>query len=188
MILNLILNKNSQIIIYFVLLLLPICAFAQTSEYTIKAAFLERFTRFIEWPEESAVSDTTESFVLGVIGENPFGSILEQLYATQKIKNKEVEIQSLSNQDEISGCHLLFISKSKEKELSKILSLTKNKPILTISDANGFAENGVLINLYLAENKIRFEINETAVKVSGLSISYLLLNAAKIVNPVKGKQ
>ncbi len=183
-----ILNKNLQIIIYFVLLLLPISAFAQTSEYTIKAAFLERFTRFIEWPEESAVSDTTESFVLAIIGENPFGSILEQLYANQKIKNKEVEIQSLSNLDEISDCHLLFISKSKEKELSKILSLTKDKPILTISDANGFAENGVLINLYLAENKIRFEINETAVKISGLTISYLLLNAAKIVNPVKGKQ
>ncbi len=181
-------NKSIQIIICFVFLLLPIGAFAQTSEYTIKAAFLERFTRFIEWPDVSAVSDTTESFVLGVIGENPFGSILEQLYATQKIKNKEVEIQSLSNLDEISGCHLLFISKSKEKELSKILSLTKDKPILTISDANGFAENGVLINLYLAENKIRFEINETAVRVSGLTVSYLLLNAAKIVNPVKGKQ
>ncbi|MEE9119646.1 MAG: YfiR family protein, partial [Calditrichia bacterium] len=145
-------------------LCLPVVTRAQTSEYTIKAAFLERFTRFVEWPEESAVSDTTESFVLGVIGENPFGSILEQLYATQKVKNKEVEIQSLSNLDEISGCHLLFISKSKEKELSKILSLTKDKPILTISDANGFAENGVLINLYLAENKIRFEINETAVR------------------------
>ena len=168
--------------------MLPICAFAQTSEYTIKAAFLERFTRFIEWPEESAISDTTESFVLGIIGENPFGSILEQLYATQKIKNKAVEIHSISNLDEISGCHLLFISKSKEKELSKILSLTKDKPILTISDANGFAENGVLINLYLAENKVRFEINETAVKTSGLKISYLLLNAAKIVNPVKGNQ
>ena len=170
------------------MLCLPVVTRAQTSEYTIKAAFLERFTRFVEWPEESAVSDTTESFVLGIIGENPFGSILEQLYATQKIKNKEVEIQSLSNLDEISGCHLLFISKSKGKELSKILSLTKDKPILTISDANGFAENGVLINLYLAENKIRFEINETAVKVFGLTISYLLLNTAKIVNPVKGKQ
>ncbi len=97
----------------FLLLCLPVVTFAQTSEYTIKAAFLERFTRFIEWPEEPAVSDTTESFVLGVIGENPFGSILEQLYATQKIKNKAVEIHSISNLDEISGCHLLFISKSK---------------------------------------------------------------------------
>lgn len=172
----------------FLILWLPIYTFAQTGEYTIKAAFLERFTRFIEWPEESAVSDTTESFVLGVIGENPFGSILEQLYATQKMKNKEVEIHSLSNLDEISGCHLLFISKSKEKELSKILSLTKDKPILTISDINGFADKGVLINLYLTEDKIRFEINETAIRDSGLSISYLLLNAAKIINPVEDKR
>jgi len=78
---------------------------------------------------------------------------------------------------------LLFISKSKEKELSKIHSLTKDKPILTISDANGFAEHGVHINLYLAENKIRFEINETAVRESNFSVSYRLLKEAKIVKP-----
>ena len=187
-IINVIGKKGIYIVISLACFLSPLHVFAQTSEYTIKAAFLERFTRFIEWPEESTVSDTTKDFVLGIIGENPFGSILEELYDTQKIKNKRVEILHVSNLNEITGCHLLFISKSEEKELSNILLATKNKPILTISDTNGFAEKGVLINFYLAESKIRFEINEKAVNNSGLSISYHLFNVAKIIKPVENNR
>ena len=168
----------------FLVVCFPVVTSAQLSEYSLKAVFLERFTRFIEWPEESVVSDTSKAFVLGVMGKNPFGSILEQLYATQKIKNKEVEIRYISNMDLILGCHLLFISKSEKNELIKILSVTKDKPILTISDEVGFAEKGVLINFYLSQERVRFEINETAFKVSGLKASYLLLDVAKIVNPV----
>jgi len=183
----LIFKKSAYVIIFLVCLFLPIYAFAQIGEYTIKAAFLERFTRFIEWQKESTVSDTNGVFVLEVIGENPFGSILESLYATQRIKNKKVEILYISNLNDVVRCNLLFISKSMEKDISKVLLLTKNKPILTVGDSNGFSEKGVLINFYLEDNKIRFEINETAVKNSGLSISYLLFKTAKIINPSESK-
>jgi hypothetical protein len=40
---------------------------------------------------------------------------------------------------------------------------------------------GVLINFIIKQNKIRFEINENAVKKSGLQVSYILLNAAEII-------
>lgn len=167
---------------------LPLVSLAQTQEYTVKAVFLERFTRFIEWPEEMAISDSSLPFILGVIGKNPFGSLLDEIYSAQKIRNKEVKIRSISVLKEIAGCHLLFISESKKKELSEILSFTRKKPILTIGDSEGFTEAGVLINLYLEQDKIRFEINESAFRESGLSISYLLLQRAKIVSPIREKQ
>jgi len=180
-----IINRKVQLFVLFISLLLPISPFAQTDEYTIKIVLLERFTRFIEWPEESAISDTSQPFVLGLIGKNPFGSKPEDIYSTRKMRNKKVKIRYISKLDEIEGCHLLFISKSEEKKLSKILSFTKDKPILTISDTKGFAEEGVLINLYLKEDKVQFEINESAVRESGLSMSYMLLKTGKIVNPAR---
>ena len=177
-------KKGIFLIVLLGLLNLPIIVFAQPVEYTLKAAFLERFTRFVDWPVESGIADTSNSFVLGVIGKNPFGAILERVYSTQKIKNKKVKILHISNPNEIHGCNLLFISESKKKELDKILSLTKNKPILTVSDTKGFAKEGVLINFYLAGNKVRFEINESAVRTSGLSMSYLLLKSARIIKRI----
>lgn len=171
------------LVIIFIGVWLPVNVIAQISEYDVKAVYLERFARFVEWPEKSAVSDSSQPFILGVIGENPFGSILEQIYSKQKIKDKKVEIRYISDTNEIPGCHLLFISKSKEKALSKILSFTGEKPVLTIGDTKGFADKGVLINLYIDKNKVRFEVNEEAVKKSGLSMSYHLLQVAKIVHP-----
>ncbi|SPQ00710.1 exported hypothetical protein [Candidatus Sulfobium mesophilum] len=31
---------------------------AQIEEYTLKAVYIEKFTRFIEWPKESGIDDT----------------------------------------------------------------------------------------------------------------------------------
>lgn len=167
---------------------MPISTVAQQSEYTIKAVFLEHFTRFIEWPESSGIADTSTPFVVVVIGENPFGSILEEIYAKQKMKNKKVEIRYILTPDEIDDCHILFISSSNKNILPEILSRTRNKPILTVSDTEGFAQMKVLINFYQSGNKIKFEINEKAVHESGLVMSYMLLNLAKIVNPVRGRK
>lgn len=177
-------NSQRRLSFLFIILGLPTFVFAQRDEYMIKAVYLERFTRFVEWPKESGIVDTSKPFIITIISRNPFGSILEQIYSKQKIKNREVKIRNISNTNEIKGCHLLFIPSSNRKKLSEILAFTAKKPILTVSDTQSFAEKGVLINLFLAENKIRFEINETAVRESGLYMSYHLLKYAKVVNPM----
>lgn len=176
-------TKRMCLINLFIVLWSPVILCAQSTEYKVKAAFLERFTRFIEWPESSAIADTSKPFILGIIGKNPFGLTLEEFYSYQKIRSKKVEIQYFSNPDGIEKCHLLFISHSNKTQLSRILSRIRNKPILSVSDTKNFAEEGVLINFYIVENKIRFEINESEARKSGLSISYLLLKMAKITNP-----
>jgi len=154
---------------------------AQTDEYLLKAGFLERFTRFIEWPGEKNIADNTKPFVISVIGKNPFDEKLNHFFETTKIKNRKVEIRYISELEEIQDSHILFIAKSKQKQLSRILFLTQDKPVLTLSDTDGFGKKGVRINLYNEQNKIRFEINKEAIQKSGLQISYLLLNAAKII-------
>jgi hypothetical protein len=53
--------------------------------------------------------------------------------------------------------------------------------VLTVSDERGFAQQGVGINFYTEEDKVRFEINQDAVNRSGLRISSKLLSLAKIV-------
>lgn len=172
-------------IIFLMLAGLYTSGFGQEQEYQIKAVFLEQFTRFIEWPDSSGISDSSTPFIVSVIGKNPFGSILEQTYAQQMIKNKIVKILYITSPDEINDCHLLFISSSNKTILPEILSRTRGKPILTVSDTNGFAENGVIINFYLSSSKLKFEINEQAVHESGLVMSYMLLNLAKIIKPVR---
>ena len=160
---------------------------AQYTETEIKAVYLERFTRFIEWPKPAASADASQPFVLGIVGENPFGSTLNGIYKNIKIKNRNVLIAFYSNKAQIRKCDLLYISPSEKDNVESILAGIAEKPILTVGDSKGFAEKGVHINLYRKNNKLYYEINESALLKSGFTVWAQLMSSAKIVNPQERK-
>lgn len=151
-------------------------------EYRVKSVFLERFTRFVDWPENSPVNDTALPFVIGVIGRNPFGKILESDYGGHRIKGKEVVVEYYGSVGEIDSCHLLFIAGSEKSRLAAIVDRVGDKPVLTVGDSGGFARAGVHINFYRAGDKIRFEINAEALRKTGLDVASLLLDYARVVD------
>ena len=168
---------------FIILFSIPTCILGQSLEYKTKASFIEKFTKFIEWENDSTITDTTKSFYISIIGNDPFNGFLEKIFTTIKIKNKTVKVQHISKITENTNCHILFIPIIKKDKLKEIIEATKNKPILLISDSDGFAKLGVHINLFISTTgTIRFEINPEAAKNSGLSISYLLISMAKIVS------
>lgn len=161
---------------------LPPSSPAQVPEYQLKAEFIERFTRFIEWPPDPSAADPGSPFVIALYGGNPFGPYLEDLTAGRAIGGRPIKVHEISSPEEIHGCHILFITGVARRSLGKILARTDSRPILTVGDTEGFAEKGVLINFYSFENRIGFEINDTAAKRSGLKFSSKLLRLARIVN------
>ncbi len=177
--------KNRFYILFIILTFISLRGYSQADEYTIKGVFIEKFTRFIDWPINSKMYKTSSPVIISIIGDDQFGDKLSNIYKAIKIKNKNVIIKKISSISEIEGSDILFISKSKLNEIDDILAYTKDKPILTIGDTKDYGEKGVLINFYLIDNKIRFEINETDMSKTGLHTSYMLLNLAKIINPVK---
>ncbi len=176
------------ILIIFLVLSLsqPLFAAKKEATYsTLKAVFLERFTRFIDWPNSSALSNQKQSFTIGVFGNKEFAIQLADIYKTKKILNKNVIVQEIFTPDEILGCQLLFVSNNTNYQLSEIIDIAKRNTVLTISDTLGFAQKGILINFFMSGKNIRFEINETATKEAGFQISYKLLSVAEIVEPLK---
>lgn len=174
-------EASSLILALALFLLLPLLCSAEGFEYRIKAEYLERFTRFIEWPDDSPVSNPALPFTFCVAGQNPFGTYLEDLVAQSRIKDKKAKLVFLSDLSQIDACQLLFIANSEQQNLASILGMTRGKPILTIGDSPGFAAQGTLINLYREDAYIRFEVNIDAVRKSGLRFSSRLLKLARIV-------
>ena len=168
------------------LLLAPHAGFAQDMEYRIKAEFLERFTRFIEWPADSTVSDTRIPFHVCVIGKNPFGVYLEEMAEDVKIRSKYAEVLEIENTDRVGACDLLFIPSSESERLQEILEKTADQPILTVGDSQGFSKRGVLINFLKKGNRIQFEVNSAAAKKSRLRFSSRLMALAVQQEEEKG--
>ena len=148
--------------------------------YEDKATLLESFLRFIDWPPASAPDIPSKPFKIEILGQNFFGPYLDKIYKRKKLKNKPVVIRLISKVKEISNPHLLFISKSMKNNISEIIAYTKNKPILTIGDTQGFRQAGVHINFFYDRLILSFEINPEAARAAGLNITYHLSKMGKI--------
>jgi hypothetical protein len=151
----------------------------EVPEYRLKAEFMERFTRFVDWPANPSADSAP--FVLCTSGENPFGNHLQELASTRKINNRSVEVRAVREAAEIRKCDMLFISASARKELPALLSAIGKRPILTVGDTPGYGQSGVMINFYEQGGHLRFEINSEAAERSGLKVKSKLLKLARIV-------
>ncbi|MDB4793600.1 YfiR family protein [Methylacidiphilales bacterium] len=173
----------------FVGLLLGIVSFAvlglghaqaQSKEYQIKAAFLFNFAQFVQWPA-TAFPETDAPFCIGILGDDPFGDVLEDMIQGETINHHKLVVHRSARFEDLEDCQLIFISKSEAAQLPDILSKLDSKPILTVSEIDSFAENGGAIDFYLQGNKVRFEINPSSAQRCGLKISSQLLSLGKIV-------
>lgn len=169
--------------LWFVLITLMVVSPAQVqySEIELKAAFLERFTRFIEWPSADVQANDSKPFVIGIVNGHLIENEIAKLYATQTIKGKPVEIIYISSQDAlelIESCHLIFIDKRWQKQVSSIIKKIQGKAILTVGDGDEFFKRGVMINFYKQKNRLRFKINADSVRNAGLIMDFRLLEFA----------
>jgi hypothetical protein len=151
-----------------------------TSEYEIKAAFLFNFAKFVEWPA-SVMGETNGSFIIGILGRDPFDGALDQTIGDKTVKGKKITLKRFRQIGDLQYCHILFISESEKNNLPEILGRIRDESILTVGDMPDFAKNGGMIHLYTEDNKVRFAIRLAATERANLKLSAKLLNLAKIL-------
>jgi hypothetical protein len=157
-----------------------------SKEYEVKAAFLLNFVQYIDWPT-TAFADAKSPIAIGVLGDDPFGSALDQTFQGESAHGRSFVIKRSRSVDDLKSCHLLFISKSEKDKVDDILSSLNTTTLATVSEFDGFARRGGLINFYLEGKKIRFEINTNAAQSKDLKVSSELLKRARIVDGGKGR-
>jgi hypothetical protein len=146
-------------------------------EYNLKAAFIYRFTDYVDW---GTIND--ENFTIEILGESAITAPLKEIVKDKKIKNKSVDVKEYHDINDIGQCEVLFISKTYSGSIESVLSKIGDKAVLIITEQKGDAEKGTHINFLISENKLRFEINLKAITKTGLHISSQLLQHAILVN------
>lgn len=144
----------------------------------IKAAFIFNFAQFTEWPED-AFADKEAPLVIGILGSNTFGDVLEETVRNEVVRGRRLVIERYKQVAEIKTCHILYIGESEENRLETIREALKTKPVLTVTDIENAAARGVIIELMTVQNRIRFRVNLEAAKAANLTLSSKLLRAAE---------
>jgi uncharacterized protein DUF4154 len=156
---------------------------SNSSEYLIKAGFIFNFAKFVEWPT-TAFARPDSPIVIGVLGTDPFGTIIDQIVQDKKIGERGFVVKRLkwgTDVKELKDCKILFVSASEKAHMDEVVKIVKDLPILTVAETPGFAEHGGIIRLTVEDNRVRFEVNVDAAHQADLTISSRLLTLARIV-------
>ena len=157
---------------------------APSAEYQLKAVFLFNFAQFVEWPAQ-AYRDAKAPLVIGVLGADPFGSFLDQLVQGEKVGDRPLIVRRFHRAEDITVCHILFISRSEAATLDQVIGRLKGRSLLTVSDVDTFTRQGGIVRFVTENGKIRLRINVEAAKGCDLTISSKVLRPAMIVTADK---
>jgi hypothetical protein len=145
----------------------------------IKAGFIAKFPAFVEWPGNPIPGPSVLRFC--TIGRPLLHKALEEVLRFSDMGEREPVLERIVDPAEAIRCPILYIAKMDAASLEAILDITRDRPILTVGDTEGYGEKGVLINLFVENRQVRFEINLPAVRRSGLSIDFRLLEVARLI-------
>lgn len=148
-------------------------------EYSLKAVFMYHFCQFINWPPSRFQTDKTP-FVIGVLGDNPFGNLLSDTVRGETVRGRAIELKHLKHPKEGQSCHLLFISDKALAEHPDAIAMVNGHSVVTVGESDGFLNQGGMIALTAEQNRIRVRIYLAAAAAAQVEISSKLLRIADI--------
>ena len=149
-------------------------------EYAVKATYLYKFGPFVEWPESAFPSGVVN---LCILGDDPFGDILDAAVKGQTIQNRSIAIRRLRRLELEADCHILFVGSTDEKAAAEALQAVRGRPVLTVTDSASSPAAKGIVNFVIHEGRVRFEIDDLAAAENGLQISSKVLSLALAVRP-----
>lgn len=187
-------NRSARLTVFMLIagIILGFPAFPSTAfpeqrpvhEYDLKAAFLYNLLKFVDWPDDVQRSP---HLVIGILGDDPFGASIEVL-KDRMVGRRLVVIRRGHSLQALKRCDVLFVSRSESGRVERVVRSALPMHALVVGDSAGFAERGVMINFFLHERKLRFEINVDAARRAGLKVSSQVLRLGKVIRESSGSE
>jgi hypothetical protein len=144
-------------------------------EHQVKAAFLYNFAKFIQWP----ASDVSEPLVVGMVGRSPFNEVFEKIVTGKSVNGRAIVVRQLQDGDDARAFDIIFIVASEARRTADILERVGGASVLTVGETPQFLRDGGIVQFYVRDNRVRFDINSAGATQAGLRISSQLLSLAR---------
>lgn len=162
----------------------PIPAGGDEALITLKAAFVYKFTRFIDWP----VAPADRPFVIAVIGDPVMRAALVALEGgDREVAGRPIRVRGSCDLDAADACQILFIGAAAEDHLADMVRRAAGRPVLLVGDTPGFAGRGVAIELFgkpdifRKRERLHFRIDPKALAGRGLTVSAQLYEVGEVI-------
>ncbi len=115
-----------------------------------------------------------------MLRDDPFAEALEVIKG-KTVKGRRLAIRRVEPGRDLEICQVLFIGSSEEKRLPQVMQSLQGSNVLTVGEMERFVQLGGIINFFVQNNRVRFEINVNGAERARLKLSSQLLSLAKVV-------
>lgn len=141
-----------------------------------KLLFVCNFAKFTTWPAKDW--EAGRPLRLGIADYDAVSNQLTRLHG-KVVQGRKIEIVDCRTPDAAASCQVVFLNTQNAKLVESYVATLQGRPVLTVGNIRHGASRGLMINLFAVEDKLRFEINNTAVTQAQLRLSSDLLIMAK---------
>lgn len=149
-----------------------------------KANMLANIARFVEWP--GTPSEPGAPLVVTILGEDDLAADLAGVLSTKNVNGRPVFVRFARRPQDAKGSQILYVAATEIPRMNDVLSAVDTLPVLTVSDAPGFATHGGMLGFTQVGEKVRFEVNLGHAEKKGLKLSAKLLALARLVSDSPG--
>lgn len=140
------------------------------SEAAVEATYLYKFAPFVTWP----ATDDTRPFTICIVGDDPFGPLLDRAVAGQALGTRSIRIAKVETIGRQSTCDIAYLGGSAES-VAEMLKAARGAPILTVTDED---DPPGIIAFAIVDGHVRFRVDQAQAQQNGLAISSKLLSLA----------
>jgi hypothetical protein len=144
--------------------------------YKVEAAFLRNFARYVTWPA-SAFAGPGSPWRVGILGRDPFGDILENTFKGRVEQGRPFAIYRGDDPEDLPECNIVFVAYRDPARRRSAIAQFRGKPVLTVSDAPNFLQEGGIIRLEVRD-RVKMSINLDGVRSSSLTIQTKMLEVS----------
>jgi hypothetical protein len=164
-------NKVIRIVIVIMFNISVYSSYGQAIE-RYESIFILKFVKNTIWSSQKNVVN------IGVLGNSKVLPELTKKVQQQKLK---ISVKKINYIDEVLDYDILFIPKSQNANIDKILQKVGLKEILLVAEDAKLSKKNVEISFFTEGNKLRFIINKTIATKKGISFSAQLLKYAEVI-------
>lgn len=158
---------------------LLLCTAVQADVATVeavKAAYLQKFPLFAEWPPGS-FADATSPLVVGVVGSDEVFRELSRQAVGRTVAGRPLLLKRLLRADPSDPPHLLYLGPDARPAPAALEALL-SRHVLTVRDVAAGPPTGAVVNFKIVDSRVRFEVSLDAAQKAGIRLSSRLLQVA----------
>jgi hypothetical protein len=132
-----------------------------------------KLTDYFAWPDDPAVK------TIGVFGNSKVTAEMDRIITAKK--EAGIKIMKITSLDQVAKCNIIFLPADQSGKFKQLLDQMGKQNIVLVTQKEGFAAKGAGISFVVKDNRLKMQMNQSAIESRNIKVSSSLLSVVDVI-------